>query len=463
MPFLRHLCFGLCTLSLTAAASFADTSDSADNQPSPSPSAPATAIPETNGTPSPAANNAANNHAPLGEEIYVFRPQLLWTNASAPLLFPIHWMAATSQGMLLAGSLFSKTFYVYNLLTGECRARQSLAAPSWASPLVIGQTAVFNDTNATVSSFNSETCESEWERVPHRPRRRSGDLRLQFFRPRVCKTKPLLFNDKLVSMDTDGRVTFYPNKSPEEGGMPDFLTLTSSPDELGTFLNTPAISRQILYACTSVGHLHFVNLNNIAENGMLKVHTGVAEVTTEKEVRVPVLTASRFIYVTTMDGTVYCYRAFRKYSSSKYIEPTLVWQTKLAGQSRYQSNRRGRPIVMPVLDETQSTLFVCAKDCVQALDAETGEILWKHSVPQGIAAPPLLWKQYLLIVSEKQSSQPAKLAALSPDSGETLNFHELSGSPSCEPLLWGNYLVLGYRNGYAECYHLGEAENSDNS
>lgn len=391
-----------------------------------------------------------------------FNPKLIWTNASAPLLFPIQWMAASSQGTLLAGSLFSKTFYAYNIYTGECRARQALATPAWTAPLVVGQSAFFSDMSTALTAFDSETCESVWERFPQRSPRRSGDLRQQLYRPRVCKTKPLLYNDKLVTMNTDGLIIFYPNKAPSEGGIPDFLRLQTSPDELGTFLNTPTIHRQVLYACTTAGHLHFVNLNNIEEIGVIKNQAVSPENTIAKEVRVPLVVSSRYIYLTTMDGTVYCYRTFRKFAGSRATAPTQVWHAKLATQKSYQSNRWGRPIVTPVLDTYRNYLFVNAKDCAQALDADTGETVWKHRVPQGIASPPLLWDQYVLIISEPQGRQPAKLAALDPDSGATVAFRELPGVPSCEPLLWEDYLVLGYRNGYAECYHLGNGSGAGN-
>ena len=446
---MRSLVFTIAVLASASAPGSADGPDPAAAAPAAQPAA-------------QSETEAKHNHS-AGQDAghAVFKPEILWTNASVPLLFPVQWLAVSSQGTLLAGSLFSKTFYAYNIYTGECKARQTLPAPALTAPLIVGQSAFFSDMSTVLTAFDTETCESTWERFPQRAPKRSSDLRQQLPRPRVCKTRPLLYNDKLVTMNTDGLIVFYPNKAPSEGGIPDFLRLQTSPDERGTFLNTPAIHRQILYACTTAGHLHFVNLNNIDERGMLKNHVDSPEDTIAKEVRVPIAVSSRHIYLTTMDGTVYCYRAFRKYVGSKFVPPQLLWHTKLSGRHRYQSNRRGRPIAMPVLDESQSTLFINAKDCAQALDAETGEKLWEHSVPQGIAAPPLIWNRYLIIISEPHKNMPAKLVALDPGSGATLAFRELPGAPSCEPLLWGDYLVLGYRNGYAECYHLGKAETNN--
>ncbi|MBQ7568404.1 PQQ-binding-like beta-propeller repeat protein [bacterium] len=442
---LRNWLLSASIFALTATSGFALGTET---------SAKDTAAADSASPPSAAASQPPAEADDPGKEAAVFKPHLLWTNARSALLFPIQWMAASNQGTLLAGSLFSKTFYLYNIYNGTCKARQTLPAPTAQPPLINGQTAIFYDTSTSLSVFDSETGELNWERLPLRLPQRRNNLRQPLPRPRGSKVKPLMFNDRIATINTDGLVMFYPNRAPSEGSMPDFLMLQTSPDEKGSFTNSPIISRQVLYVCTAAGHLHFANLNNIGEIGMIKNLVANPETTIAKEVRVPILAASPYIYLATMDGTIYCYREFRKFTGQRFTPPTLVWQKKLSSQCEYQSNRWGRPVIMPQTDSTNTVLYVNAKDCAQALDAYTGETLWEHRVPQGIASPPILWSDYVIIISEPKGSIPAKIVALSPTDGHTVAFCELPGVPSCEPLLWDNYLVLGYRNGYAECYSL---------
>lgn len=382
-----------------------------------------------------------------------FSPKLLWDNGMTALDFPIQWLTVSHQGTVFMGSMFSKTFTGYSIYNGACKGRQSLSTPASCPPIIVNTNAIICDSSTALTSFNAESLVTNWERLPLRPPRSDNDLRQPLPHPRTNKVSPILFGDKIVTLNTDGLALFYHNEAPDKKNFPDFIELSTSPDEEGTFRITPVIKRQVLYACTTAGHLHFVNLNNIQEIGMVKNLPHASSSTICKEVRVPLVAGSNNILLVTMDGTISNYSLFHKMGND-FKGPELRWSQHLPSQHPYHTNHWGVPVLRPLVDEANEAIFINTKDCVHARDYETGAELWRHRVPQGLSCPPLRWSRYLLVVSEPKGNIPAKITALDPSDGHTIASQPLRDAPSCEPVIWTNYLVVGYHNGYAECYDL---------
>ena len=462
MNYPRLLCY------LGALALLAHTNTQAFSQPSPFPAATVPSSSASDSAEYETDESSANAPDNLQDKDYQneaveaeFAPTLLWDNGLTALDFPIHWMTVSHQGTVFLGSMFSKTFTGYSIYNGICKGRQSLPTPAAYPPLIVGTNAIISDSSTALLSLDAESMVINWERLPLRPPRSGNDLRKPLPRPRTNKVSPIVFADKIVTMNTDGLVLFYHNAAPDKSGFPDYIDLKTSPDEEGTFRITPIIKRQVLYTSTTTGHIHFANLNNIQDTGVVKNLPQANRSSIAREVRTPLVAGSNSLFLTTMDGTLNCYSLFNKIGYT-FNEPKLQWSVLLPSRCLYHTNRWGYPITRPVVDDMRNAVFVCTKDCVHARSCDTGEEIWHHYVPQGISCPPLLWSHYLLIVSEPKGKIPAKITALDPTDGHTIASQTLRDAPSSEPVVWNNYFVVGYYNGFAECYDLaGNAKKAD--
>ncbi len=435
------------------------------SEPAPSPPASAPSAPTAVSSPAllkPAPSPSPRDQQNGEEETTLFSPTLFWNNATHRLFFPVHWFAVGPQGSVLAGSFWSKTFYTYNINSGHPIGQFSLTDPLASAPIVYKNSAIMCGLTNTLISFNTEGGYEDWVRQPLRAPRRASQTNDQLPHPQISKAQMLIFKEKIVTLNADGLVLFIPNHTPLTGDFPSMIMLRSSPDEQGTFLSTPLIDRNVLYACTTRGHLHYVNLNNITEFGMVKNIPADEANTIAREVRVPPVAAAHSIILSTMDGTLHSYLPFRKMPGMKQgSAPTLQWDTELAHSHPYQCNRWGRPINTPILDTTKTVIFANSKDYVNAVEASSGQIIWKQRFPSGLNCAPMLWNDYLLVISEKSHSTPARLAALSLEDGSLQGSIDLPADPTSTPLLWNDYLLVGFRNGYVECYRLAEPDDVD--
>ncbi len=435
-------------------------SENAPSSPASAHSAPTsvsqTALPKQTPTPSP------HNQQNAEEQTTLFSPELFWSNATRRLYFPVHWFAVGPQGSVLAGSFWSKTFYTYNINSGHPIGQFSLTDPLSSIPIVYKNSAIMCGLTNTIVSFNTEGGYEDWVRQPLRAPRRARQTNDQLPHPQISKAQMLIFNEKIVTLNADGLVLFVPNRTPQIGDFPSMIMLRSSPDEQGTFLSTPLIDRNVLYACTTRGHLHYVNLNNITEFGRVKNIPADESSTIAREVRVPPVAASHSIIISTMDGTLHSFHPFYRLPGMKQPSvPSLQWKTELAHSHAYQCNRWGRPINTPILDTTKTVIFANSKDYVNAVEASSGQIIWQHHFPSGLNCAPMLWNDYLLVISEKSQDKPARLVALNLEDGSLEGSIDLPADPTSMPLLWSDYLLVGFRNGYVECYRLAEPEDTD--
>lgn len=363
-------------------------------------------------------------------DIQVWQSQILW---------PVHWLVATLGQGVAAGSEFGSLVACYASDSGTTLWNRRVARGVWTKPLTTSTSIITCSSGLSITSRHGDTGRYQWAwRAPVEPGSEAGTTPAA----PICKARLQAYGDNLIALTVTGQLVQLDDK----GALKKTYPLVSATAKRSRFWGGPVVWQNFLLAPTLNGELWNVDLANNrgrCQNIEPLPTKGTASPTHSREVRTDSLLINEQLFFTTMDGTLYAYNL------SNTEQPSLAYQYKLPGHSRYQTNAYGYPICQPLASADSQLLFCCTKTAISAVTASQGKLLWKQYFKCGLASSPVQWQDYLIAASED-----AGLLVFEPTRGRLVARVQLPAVPSCAPCAAGNYVVVGYADGTINCLDL---------
>jgi outer membrane protein assembly factor BamB len=247
----------------------------------------------------------------------------------------------------------------------------------------------------------------------------SGNLRILWAAPvgstekgSISLSSPLVVEGKVYVGVWD------PDHDSDEGGIAAFDAMTGKrlwKRSIGSVVHTPMVSKGKLYAISTEGVVHAIDLNSAKTIWTYNIYQGVDY--GPKLATAPVMVSDGKVYVIGDYANAYCLDA---------NDGTLIWS----------QNVKGTTVVLSGINVYKGVAYFISQYDVYAADAETGKILHKTSLGyrQRRNGTPLIYDDVLY------SAHHAKIAAYDTTKGCTEIWRVTEGGRY-------KYVMPAYRNG----------------
>lgn len=401
-------------------------------------------------------------------------PKLVWESSFPG---PIAWLSCAND-TVAAASEFNSAACAYNLNSGSLLWLKKLPIVAANAPICADNLIIFLQKNGSLSAYIAASGELKYDFLPFpyekKPQEKeedpaeTADRRQRAIQKAKAKAEErrlyhLTIKDKFSSRkqiahgsavccgpyvacaSDSGLLTV----GKDNGKKLNWYRLPFSGALFRGIVSTPAAVKYeqnyYMYTVSADGQLCTVNLDEPDE----------AEVQTvggsKYEFRLPVAVRGFNLYLTSTDGTVFCFdiKALRLNDQYSDFTPKPVWQWSTHSGRTYQTDSQHDFINKLCFDAPGKRLFVISDGGLHALSATFGKPLWTYARADfKPVCPPVYWRGHIITADEK-----SRLRFFNAETGAPEKTFSLPELPTTELLVADDKLLMGIK-GRILCWNL---------
>ena len=394
-------------------------------------------------------------------------PRLVWESSFPG---PISWISSGS-GTVAAASEFNSAACVYDLASGNILWAKKMPFIAANAPIYADGMTVFLHKNGSLSAYAASSGELKYDLLPFPYEKKaqeknqdlieSGDRRQRAIQKAKAKAEERRLYQLSVKEKFSSRKPISRGSAASCGPYivhaSDSGLLTVCKDS-GKSLNwyrlplnsglyrgiasTPAgveyEKNYYLYIVSANGDLYTVNLEEPNEAGFQSIGGS------KYEFRLPVAVRGFNLYLSSADGTVFCFdiKALRLRDKYEEFTPKPIWQWSANSGRIYQTDSQHDFLNKLCFDSLSRRLFVITDNKLHALSARFGKPLWTYA-RAGFrpVCSAVYWRGHVITAAED-----SRLYFFDAETGAEEMTFELPGLPTAELLVAENKLLMGIKD-----------------
>ena len=401
-------------------------------------------------------------------------PRIAW-EASFP--GPIAWLAC-GNNTVAAASEFNSAAFVYDLNSGALLWSKKMPVVAANAPIYVDTMTVFLHKNNSLSAYlsasgdlkydllsfpyekkpseNSEAAaqtEDRRQRAVQKAKAKAEERRLYQLaiknkigsRKQIAHGSPVSCGPYVACASDNGILTISKNLGKD-------INWYRLPFDSGLFrgvFGTPAAvkyeQKHYLYIASADGQLCTVDLD---DPSYPEVQTIGAS---KHEFRLPAAINGFNLYLTSTDGTVFCFdiKALRLRDQYSDFTPKPVWQWSAHSGRTYQTDCQDDFVNKPCFDGSGRRLFTVSDNKLHALSATFGKPLWTYALPDfKPVCPAVYWRGHVVTADDK-----SRLCFFNAETGSPEKIFSLPALPTTELTVAEDKLLMGIK-GRILCWKL---------
>lgn len=406
--------------------------------------------------------------------VEAIEPRLAW-EASFP--GPAAWLSC-GNNTVAAASEFNSAAYVYNLASGALLWSKKMPVVAANAPIFVDTMTVFLHKNNSLSAYisasgdlkydllsfpyekkpseNSEAAaqtEDRRQRAVQRAKAKAEERRLQQLaikdkigsRKQIARGSAVSCGPYTAYASDNGILTVSKNYGKD-------INWYRLPFGSGLFrgiFSTPAAvkyeQKHYLYVVSADGQLCTVDLDDPSAAEVQIVGDS------KYEFRLPAALNGFNLYLTSTDGTMFCFdiKALRLRDPYWEFTPQPIWQWSAHSERTYQTDCQDDFLNKLCFDGSGRRLFIISDSRLHALSAHFGKPLWTYARADfKPVCPPVYWRGHVIAADES-----SRLRFFNAETGSQEKTFSLPALPTTELAVADNKLLMGIK-GRIMCWSL---------